>query len=59
MAFKIMGMKHKREKYKSKSIRLTEKKARIEALLFVLYQLSTQGLGFKIPCLTLTTSVSG
>ena len=46
MAFKIMGMKHKREKYKSKSIRLTEKKARIEALLFVLYQLSTvEGAG--------------
>lgn len=35
MAFKIMGMKHKREKYKSKSIRLTEKKARIEALLSI------------------------
>lgn len=59
MAFKIMGMKQKREKCKSKSIRLTEKKTRIGTLLSVLYQISTQGLGFKIPCLTLTMSISG
>ena len=54
-----MGMKQKREKCKSKSIRLTEKKTRIGTLLSVLYQISTQGLGFKIPCLTLTMSISG
>lgn len=41
MAFKIIGLKRKREKNKSKSIRLTEKKTRIGTLLSVLYQIST------------------